>query len=122
LVNGKIDTGGRWRPTRYSLDMADPAIQSRFKLADGRTSVGQEPQLLVDQARTVRHRDAFPRQWLLEVGVRSPCSRFYRYFSPDAQGNFQMRQAGERRDFACAGRDHPTGAVFQLPESRSNNR
>jgi diguanylate cyclase (GGDEF)-like protein len=113
LVNGKIelleDVGGQLG----ILDMADPAIQSRFKPADGRTSVGQSRNPWWIKLELQRHRDA-PRQWLLEVGAVTLLD--LQVFFPDAQGNFQMRQAGERVDFA-AGRDHPyRRAVFQLPE------
>ena len=94
-------------------DMADPAVQSRFQPANGRASVGQSRNPWWIKIDLQRRSDA-PRQWLLEVGAVTLLD--LQVFLPDAQGNWQLRQAGERVSFA-AGRDHPyRRAVFQLPE------
>ncbi len=94
-------------------DMADPLVQARFQPANGRASVGQSRNPWWIKIDLQRRSDA-PRQWLLEVGAVTLLD--LQVFLPDAQGNWQMRQAGERVSFA-AGRDHPyRRAVFQLPE------
>lgn len=94
-------------------DMANPAVQNRFQPANGRASVGQSRNPWWVKIELQRQNNA-PQQWLLEVGAVTLLD--LQVFFPDAQGNFQMRQAGERVGFA-AGRDHPyRRAVFQLPE------
>jgi diguanylate cyclase (GGDEF)-like protein len=112
LVNGKIELLEDVGSQLGILDMADPAIQSRFKPANGRTSVGQSRNPWWIKLELQRDRDA-PQKWLLEVGAVTLLD--LQVFFPDAQGNFQMRQAGERVGFT-EGRDHDyRRAVFSLP-------
>ncbi|HSX88051.1 MAG TPA: diguanylate cyclase [Pseudomonas sp.] len=95
------------------VDMADPAVQSRFQPAAGRTSVGQSRNPWWIKVSLQRD-NAAPSQWWLEVGAVTLLD--LQLFLPDGQGGWQMRQAGERVGFA-AGRDHDyRRAVFRLPE------
>ncbi|HEX5843394.1 MAG TPA: 7TM-DISM domain-containing protein, partial [Pseudomonas sp.] len=102
------DVGGRLT----IADISDPAVQSRFQPANGRASVGQSRNpwwIKIELQRS----SAAPAQWWLEVGAVTLLD--LQLFLPNAQGHWQMRQAGERVSFA-AGRDHPyRRAVFQLP-------
>ncbi|MDP3814931.1 diguanylate cyclase domain-containing protein [Pseudomonas sp.] len=113
LLNGQTelleDVDGRLT----IADMADPAIQSRFQPAAGRTSVGQSRNPWWIKVSLQRN-SAAPSQWWLEVGAVTLLD--LQLFLPDAQGLWQTRQAGERVSFA-AGRDHDyRRAVFRLPE------
>ena len=113
VLNGDIelleDVGARLS----IVDMADPAVQSRFQPATGRTSVGQSRNPWWLKVRLQRT-GAAPSQWWLEVGAVTLLD--LQLFLPDGQGGWQTRQAGERVGFA-AGRDHDyRRAVFRLPE------
>nr|WP_325065263.1 diguanylate cyclase [Pseudomonas xionganensis] len=112
-LNGQIelleDIGARLS----IADMADPAVQSRFQPANGRASVGQSRNPWWLKVSLQRSADA-PSAWWLEVGAVTLLD--LQLYFPDAQGNWQMRQAGERVGFN-EGRDHPyRRALFRLPE------
>lgn len=94
-------------------DMADPAVQSRFQPAAGRTSVGQSRNPWWIKLNLQRGSDA-PSQWWLEVGAVTLLD--LQLYLPGADGQWQQRQAGERVGFA-EGRDHDyRRAVFRLPD------
>ena len=112
-LNGQIelleDIGARLS----IADMADPAVQGRFQPANGRASVGQSRNPWWLKVSLQRSADA-PSAWWLEVGAVTLLD--LQLYFPDAQGNWQMRQAGERVGFN-EGRDHPyRRALFRLPE------
>ena len=70
-------------------DMADPAVQSRFKPANGRASVGQSTSpwwIKVTLQRTV---DA-PSQWWLEIS--SVTQHDMRLYLPGESGGWQERE------------------------------
>ncbi|WP_369960073.1 diguanylate cyclase domain-containing protein [Pseudomonas benzenivorans] len=93
-------------------DMAAPAVQTRFRPADGRASVGQSRNPWWIKLELTRSHDA-PHHWWLEVGAVTLLD--LQLFLPDGQGGWHGRQAGERASFA-AGRDHPyRRALFRLP-------
>ncbi|WP_338050403.1 diguanylate cyclase [Pseudomonas lalucatii] len=93
-------------------DMADPAIQARFRPAAGRASVGQSRHPWWIKLELARSADA-PGDWWLEVGAVTLLD--LQLFLPDGRGGWQQRQSGERASFA-AGRDHPyRRAVVRLP-------
>lgn len=93
-------------------DMTDPAVQARFRPADGRASVGQSRNPWWVKVQLQRAGDA-PREWWLEVGAVTLLD--LQVFFPGEQGGWRMRQSGERVGFA-EGRDHPyRRAVFRLP-------
>ena len=112
-LNGSIglmeDVGGTLRIE----DMADPAVQARFRPAAGRASVGQNPNpwwIRLELQRAT----AAPARWWLEIGAATPFD--LQLYLPDGKGGWQLRQSGERVDFA-AGRDHDyRRIVLQLPE------
>lgn len=102
------DVGG----TLTIAEMEDPAVQGRFQPADGRASVGQSPNPWWIKV-VLQPGSPAPRNWWLEVGAVTLLD--LQLFFPDAQGNWQARQAGERVSYA-EGRDHTyRRAVFQLP-------
>ena len=112
LLNDRIelleDVGGQLS----IADMADPAVQSRFQPAAGRTSVGQSRNPWWIKLSLQRGSDA-PSQWWLEVGAVTLLD--LQLYLPGADGQWQQRQAGERVGFA-EGRDHDyRRAVFRLP-------
>ncbi len=112
-LNGQIELLEDSGAQLSIADMADPAVQSRFQPAAGRTSVGQSRHPWWIKLSLQRHADA-PAVWWLEVGAVTLLD--LQLYFPDAQGKWQMRQAGERVGFA-EGRDHPyRRAVFRLPE------
>lgn len=94
-------------------DMADPAVQRRFKPANGRASVGQSTSpwwIKVTLQRTV---DA-PSQWWLEIS--SVTQHDMRLYLPGESGGWQERESGERVNHK-AGRDHDFRHIlFKLPE------
>ncbi|MFG0722797.1 diguanylate cyclase domain-containing protein [Pseudomonas sp. GLN_6] len=113
LLNDRIelleDVGGQLS----IADMADPAVQSRFQPAAGRTSVGQSRNPWWIKLSLQRGSDA-PSQWWLEVGAVTLLD--LQLYLPGADGQWQQRQAGERVGFA-EGRDHDyRRAVFRLPD------
>ncbi|WP_422911164.1 diguanylate cyclase domain-containing protein [Pseudomonas sp. MAC6] len=113
LLNDRIelleDVGGQLS----IADMADPAVQSRFQPAAGRTSVGQSRNPWWIKLNLQRGSDA-PSQWWLEVGAVTLLD--LQLYLPGADGHWQQRQAGERVGFA-KGRDHDyRRAVFRLPD------
>lgn len=102
------DSDGQLRIT----DLADPAVQARFQPAAGRTSVGQSRNPWWIKV-SLQRGQAAPSQWWLEVGAVTLLD--LQLFLPDEQGQWQIRQAGERVSFN-AGRDHDyRRAVFGLP-------
>jgi diguanylate cyclase (GGDEF)-like protein len=112
LINGQIELLEDLDGQLTIADMADPTVQGRFQPANGRASVGQSRHPWWIKLQLQRTGDA-PKQWWLEVGAVTLLD--LQVFLPDAQGAWQVRQAGERVSFA-AGRDHPyRRAVFQLP-------
>jgi two-component system, sensor histidine kinase LadS len=93
-------------------DMAAPAVQSRFQPANGRASVGQSRNPWWIKVSLQRAPDA-PSRWWLEVGAVTLLD--LQVFFPNSEGDWQMRQAGERVSFVES-RDHPyRRALFQLP-------
>jgi diguanylate cyclase (GGDEF)-like protein len=94
-------------------DMADPAVQSRFKPAGGRATVGQNRNpwwIKVTLQRTA----GTPEQWWLEnAGITIFNLQLY---LPDGQGGWNLRETGDAvpymdgRDFAYR------RMVFKLPE------
>ncbi|BCR23247.1 diguanylate cyclase [Aquipseudomonas alcaligenes] len=112
-LNGQIelleDVGG----TLSIADMADPAIQQRFTPANGRASVGQNPNPWWIKLQLQRGAEA-PARWWLEIGAVTQLD--LQLYSPDGQGGWIQRQSGERVSFA-EGRDHPyRRMVLELPE------
>ena len=94
-------------------DMADPAIQSRFKPANGRASVGQSLNPWWIKVTLQRTSDA-PSQWWLEVS--SVTQLDLRLYLPGQNGNWQERQSGELVSHK-EGRDHELRhMLFKLPE------
>ncbi|WP_068829104.1 diguanylate cyclase [Pseudomonas sp. BMS12] len=111
-LNGQIelleDVGGRLNIT----DLDDPAVQQRFVPANGRASVGQNPNPWWIKLQLQRGAEA-PSQWWLEIG--SVTQLDLQLYSPDGQGGWSMRQSGERVSFA-EGRDHDyRRMLLQLP-------
>jgi len=93
-------------------DMADPAVQSRFKPANGRASVGQSRNPWWIKLTLQRKSDA-PSQWWLEVG--SVTQLDLRLYLPGPNAQWQERQSGERVNHR-AGRDHDfRHMLFKLP-------
>lgn len=93
-------------------DMADPAVQARFRPADGRASVGQNANPWWIRVELQRAATA-PAQWWLEIGAVTPLD--LQLYVPDGQGGWSLRQSGERVSFA-EGRDHDyRRAVLRLP-------
>lgn len=84
-------------------DMADPAVQQRFTPANGKASVGQNPNPWWIKV-TLRAEATAPRQWWLEIA--SVTLLDLQLYFPDGQGGWRMRQSGEKVSFA-EGRDHP---------------
>lgn len=84
-------------------DMADPAVQQRFTPANGKASVGQNPNPWWIKV-TLRAEATAPRQWWLEIA--SVTLLDLQLYLPDGQGGWQMRRSGEKVSFA-EGRDHP---------------
>lgn len=82
-LNGQIelleDIGGQLS----IADMADPAVQSRFQPAAGRTSVGQSRNPWWIRLSLQRTAEA-PSQWWLEVGAVTLFD--LQLYLPDAQG------------------------------------
>ena len=112
-LNGSIqlleDEGGRLRIE----DMADPAVQARFRPAAGRASVGQNPNPWWIRLDLQRSTDA-PARWWLEIGAVTQLD--LQLYSPDGRGGWQLRQSGEKVGFA-EGRDHPyRRMLLQLPD------
>lgn len=112
-LNGQIelleDVGG----TLSIADMADPAVQQRFTPANGRASVGQNPNPWWIKLQLQRGAEA-PARWWLETGAVTQLD--LQLYSPDGQGGWIQRQSGERVSFA-EGRDHPyRRMVLELPE------
>ena len=94
-------------------DMADPAIQSRFKPANGRASVGQSLNPWWIKVTLQRTSDA-PSQWWLEVS--SVTQLDLRLYLPEPNGRWQERQSGELVSHK-EGRDHEfRHMLFKLPE------
>ena len=94
-------------------DMADPAIQRRFKPANGRASVGQSINPWWIKVTLQRTPDA-PGQWWLEVS--SVTQLDLRLYLPEPNGTWQERQSGERVSHK-EGRDHEfRHMLFKLPE------
>jgi len=94
-------------------DMADPAIQSRFKPANGRASVGQSINPWWIKVTLQRTSDA-PSQWWLEVS--SVTQLDLRLYLPEPNGRWQERQSGELVSHK-EGRDHEfRHMLFKLPE------
>lgn len=95
-----------------SADLADPEVQARFRPANGRASVGQSLNPWWIRITLQRSADA-PADWWLEVG--SVTQLDLQLFTPDGEGGWRLRQAGERVGFAES-RDHPyRRMLFQLP-------
>ena len=93
-------------------DMADPAVQRRFKPANGRASVGQSRNPWWIKLTLQRKSDA-PSQWWLEVG--SVTQLDLRLYLPGPNAQWQERQSGERVNHR-AGRDHDfRHMLFKLP-------
>ena len=93
-------------------DMADPAVQRRFKPANGRASVGQSRNPWWIKLTLQRTSDA-PSQWWLEVG--SVTQLDLRLYLPGPNAQWQERQSGERVNHR-AGRDHDfRHMLFKLP-------
>src|SRR5690606_25657148 len=112
-LNGSIqlleDEGGRLRIE----DMADPAVQARFRPAAGRASVGQNPNPWWIRLDLQRSTDA-PARWWLEIGAVTQLD--LQLYSPDGRGGWQLRQSGEKVGFA-EGRAHPyRRMLLPLPE------
>lgn len=94
------------------VDMADPAVQSRFKPANGRASVGQSTSPWWIKVTLQRESDS-PSQWWLEVG--SVTQLDLRLYLPGADGNWQERESGERVSYKQS-RDHDfRHMLFKLP-------
>lgn len=94
------------------VDMAAPAIQSRFKPANGRASVGQSTSPWWIKV-TLQRESNSPSQWWLEVG--SVTQLDLRLYLPGADGNWQERESGERVSYKQS-RDHDfRHMLFQLP-------
>ena len=94
------------------VDMADPAIQSRFKPANGRASVGQSTSPWWIKV-TLQRESNSPSQWWLEVG--SVTQLDLRLYLPGADGNWQERESGERVSYKQS-RDHDfRHMLFKLP-------
>ncbi|TIH11181.1 GGDEF domain-containing protein [Pseudomonas leptonychotis] len=94
------------------VDMADPAVQSRFKPANGRASVGQSTSPWWIKV-TLQRESNSPSQWWLEVG--SVTQLDLRLYLPGADGNWQERESGERVSYKQS-RDHDfRHMLFKLP-------
>ncbi len=94
-------------------DMADPALQQRFTPANGKASVGQNPNPWWVKV-TLRAETMAPSQWWLEVA--SVTLLDLQLYFPDGQGGWQKRQSGEKVSFD-EGRDHPhRRMLLRLPE------
>ncbi|MBU0900436.1 MAG: sensor domain-containing diguanylate cyclase [Gammaproteobacteria bacterium] len=93
-------------------DMANPAVQRRFKSANGRASVGQSLNPWWIKVTLQRAADA-PTQWWLEVG--SVTQLDLRLYWPGPNGDWLERQSGERVAHR-EGRDHDfRHMLFKLP-------
>jgi diguanylate cyclase (GGDEF)-like protein len=94
-------------------DMADPAIQTRFKPANGRASVGQSLNPWWIKVTLQRTADA-PAQWWL--AINSVTQLDLSIYLPDENGNWHVRQSGEIASHR-AGRDHDSRhMLFKLPQ------
>ena len=94
------------------VDMAAPAVQSRFKPANGRASVGQSTSPWWIKV-TLQRESNSPSQWWLEVG--SVTQLDLRLYLPGADGNWQERESGERVSYKQS-RDHDfRHMLFKLP-------
>ena len=96
-----------------SIDnISAPEQQARFQPANGRASVGQSLNPWWVKLTLQRDEQA-PERWVLEVG--SVTQLDLQLYQADAQGGWQLRQAGERVPFTES-RDHPyRRMVFDLP-------
>jgi diguanylate cyclase (GGDEF)-like protein len=94
-------------------DMADPAVQSRFKPANGRATVGQSRNPWWIKVSLQRTADA-PRQWWLEnAGITIFNLQLY---LPNDQGGWTVRETGEAAPY-LDGRDYAyRRMLFKLPE------
>ena len=91
---------------------APPEQQARFQPANGRASVGQSLNPWWVKLTLQRDEQA-PERWVLEVG--SVTQLDLQFYQANAQGSWQLRQAGERVPFTES-RDHPyRRMVFDLP-------
>ena len=89
-----------------------PEQQARFQPANGRASVGQSLNPWWVKLTLQRDEQA-PERWVLEVG--SVTQLDLQLYQANAQGSWQLRQAGERVPFTES-RDHPyRRMVFDLP-------
>lgn len=89
-----------------------PEQQARFQPANGRASVGQSLNPWWVKLTLQRDEQA-PEHWVLEVG--SVTQLDLQLYQANAQGGWQLRQAGERVPFTES-RDHPyRRMVFDLP-------
>jgi diguanylate cyclase (GGDEF)-like protein len=93
-------------------DLTPPEQQARFHPANGRASVGQS--LNPWWIKLTLQRDAHaPANWVLEVG--SVTQLDLQLYQPDGQGDWLLRQSGERVPYHES-RDHPyRRMVFDLP-------
>jgi diguanylate cyclase (GGDEF)-like protein len=93
-------------------DMADPAVQARFRPANGQASVGQSRNPWWVKVQLIRSAEA-PEQWWLEnAGIT-----VYRVslYLPDGQGGWQARETSEGVAYAD-GRDYEyRRMLFRLP-------
>lgn len=111
-LNGQIELLEDRSGTLEISDMADPAVQQRFKPANGRASVGQSPHPWWIKV-SLQVANQAPSQWWLEVGAVTPLD--IRLYLPHTNGTWQTREAGERVNHQ-QGRDHDyRHALFKLP-------
>ena len=93
-------------------DMADPAVQARFRPANGQASVGQSRNPWWVKVQLSRSAEAPARWWLENAGIT-----VYRVslYLPDGQGGWQARETSEGAAYA-EGRDYQyRRMLFRLP-------
>jgi len=94
-------------------DMADPAVQSRFRPANGRATVGQSRHPWWIKVSLQRRPDAPAQWWLENAGITIFNLQLY---LPDGQGGWHQRETGDAVPYA-QGRDHAyRRMLFKLPE------